>query len=49
MPVGYADKMAKVISNVPGIVIALVLVVPLAFLGVFLAGKAFKKQAEGLE
>ena len=49
MPVGYADKMSKVISNVPGLIIALILVIPIAILGAFLAGKAFKKQAEGLE
>ena len=49
MPVGYADKMSKVISNVPGLIIALILVIPIAILGAFLAGKALKKQAEGLE
>ena len=48
MPAGYADKMASVIDNIPGLVIAMVLAIPVAILGIRLAGKVFKKQAESL-
>ena len=44
MPAGYADKMEPVINNIPAIVIALVLTVPVAILGMRIAEKVLKKQ-----
>lgn len=49
MPAGYADKMAAVISNIPVLIVALVLVIPFAFLGIWIAEKALKKQAAKLQ
>ncbi len=45
MPLGYADKMEAVINNVPALVVALILVVPVAILGMMIAEKLLKKQA----
>ena len=45
MPAGYADKMASVISNIPVLIVALILVIPAAILGIWIAGKVMKKQA----
>ena len=49
MPVGYADKMRPVISNIPMLIIMLVLTVPVAILGMRLAEKVMKKQAAVLK
>jgi len=48
MPAGYADKMETVISNIPALVIALVLVIPVAFLGMKLAEKLMKRSSAQL-
>jgi hypothetical protein len=48
MPAGYADKMEAVINNIPALIIALVLVIPVAFFGMKLAEKAMKKSAAQL-
>lgn len=44
MPAGYADAMVPVIENVPMLVVMLVLVIPVAILGMKLAEKAMKKE-----
>ena len=44
MPAGYADKMEPVINNIPVLVLALVLTVPVAILGMRIAEKVLKKQ-----
>ncbi len=44
MPAGYADKMETEITNHPEFVIALVLTVPVAILGMRIAEKVLKKQ-----
>ncbi len=49
MPVGYADKMASVIENIPGLIVALILTVPIAIFGMRLAEKVMKKQASVLK
>ncbi|MCR5845537.1 MAG: MptD family putative ECF transporter S component [bacterium] len=49
MPAGYADTMAPVISNIPMLVVALILVIPIAILGMRLAEKVLKKQAAKLK
>jgi len=49
MPLGYANKMAKVIDNVPVLIIMLILTIPVAILAMRLAEKALKKQALLLE
>ena len=43
MPAGYADKMAKVIDNIPVLIIMLILVIPVAILAMRLAEKVMKK------
>lgn len=48
MPAGYADKMKPVIDNIPGLVIAILLVIPVAILGIRLAEKIMKKTASKL-
>ena len=48
MPAGYADKMERVISNIPMLIVMLILTVPVAVLGMRLAEKVLKKQASGL-
>lgn len=48
MPAGYADKMAPVISNIPVLVIMLVLTIPVAVLAMRIAEKAMKKLAARL-
>lgn len=48
MPEGYADKMAAVIHDIPGLVIALILVIPVAFCGMKLAQKVMKRSAARL-
>lgn len=48
MPAGYADKMLPVINNTPGLIIALILVIPVAVIGMRLAEKVLKKQAASL-
>ncbi len=45
MPSGYADKMLPVINNIPVLIIALVLVIPVALLSMKLAEKIMKKSA----
>ncbi len=45
MPAGYAEKMEPVINNIPVLVIALVLTVPVAILGMRIAEKVLKNQA----
>ena len=49
MPAGYADKMAKVIGNIPVLIIVLVLTVPVAILGMRLAEKAIRSKAGSLK
>ena len=49
MPAGYADKMAAVIGNIPILIIALVLTIPIAIVGIRIAEKALKKQAAKLQ
>ena len=49
MPAGYADKMEPVINNIPVIVIALVLTVPVAILGMRIAEKVLKNQSSLLK
>lgn len=49
MPAGYADRMLPVIENTPGLVIALVLVIPVALVGMKLAEIVLKKQAARLK
>lgn len=44
MPAGYADKMEKVINNIPALVIALILVIPVSIIGMRIAEKVMKKQ-----
>ena len=48
MPAGYADKMAPVISNIPVLVIMLVLTIPVAVLAMRIAEKVMKKLAARL-
>lgn len=45
---GYADKVEAVIGNVPVLILMLVLVIPVAILGIRLAEKAMKKQTARL-
>lgn len=49
MPAGYADKMEPVIDNTPMLILMLILVIPVAFLGMLLAEKVMKKQVIKLE
>lgn len=44
MPEGYSDRMMPVISNIPMLIVMLALVIPSAFIGMWLAGKVMKKQ-----
>lgn len=48
MPSGYADKMETVINNIPALLVALVLVIPVAFLGMKLAQRVMKKSTAKL-
>ncbi len=48
MPAGYAAKMEQVIGNIPMLLVMLVLTVPVAMLGMYLAEKLMKKQAAKL-
>ena len=48
MPVGYAEMMERVISNIPMLIVMLILTVPVAILGMRLAEKVLKKQAASL-
>lgn len=45
MPTGYADKMAAVIENIPALIVALILTVPAAIIGMRIAERIMKKQA----
>ena len=49
MPVGYADKMKPVIDNTPMLIFMLILVIPIAFLGMILAERVMKKQVAKFE
>ena len=49
MPVGYAEKMEAVIHNIPMLIIMLVLTIPVAILGMRIAEKVLKKQADSLK
>ena len=49
MPAGYADKMEAVIANIPALVIALVLTIPIVILGMRFAEKLMKKSAAALK
>ena len=49
MPAGYADKMERVIDNIPVLIIVLVLTVPVSILSMKLAEKALKKTAAKLK
>ena len=49
MPAGYADKMEAVIENIPALIIALVLTIPIAILGMSFAEKLMKKSAAALK
>lgn len=46
MPTGYSDKMLPVISNIPMLMIMLVLVIPVAIMGIRLAEKVIKNKLE---
>ncbi len=48
MPAGYADKMEPVISNIPVLIIMLILTIPIAVIGMRIAEKVLKKQTEAL-
>ena len=41
MPAGYADKMVKVIHNIPLLIIMLVLTIPVSMLGIRIAERVF--------
>ena len=45
MPAGYADRMVPVIGNIPVLLLMLLLVIPMASLGMRTAEKTMKKQA----
>ena len=45
MPTGYADKMVTVIENIPALIVALILTVPAAIIGMRIAERVMKKQA----
>ena len=49
MPAGYDALMKPVIDNIPMLIVALVLTIPVAILGMRLAERILKKRAEGLE
>ena len=49
MPVGYAEKMDTVIHNAPVLILMLVLTIPIAVLGMRIAEKVLKKQADSLK
>lgn len=49
MPEGYSDMMVPVINNIPLLVIMIVLVIPVAVLGIRIAEKVMRKQAAMLE
>ena len=49
MPAGYADKAAAVIHNIPILIVMLVVTIPVAILGIWIAEKAMKKQAAKLQ
>ena len=49
MPAGYAEKMERVIHNIPALIVMLVLTVPVAVLSMRLAEKALKRQAAALK
>lgn len=49
MPAGYDALMKPVIDNVPMLIVALVLTIPVAIFGMRLAERILKKRAEGLE
>lgn len=49
MPAGYDALMKPVIDNIPMLIVALVVTIPVAILGMRLAERILKKRAEGLE
>ena len=49
MPAGYDALMKPVIDNIPMLIVALVLTIPVAILGMRLAERILKKRAEELE
>ena len=49
MPLGYADKMEAVIHNIPLLIVMLVLTIPAAVFGMWIAEKALKKQTASLK
>ena len=49
MPAGYYSLMKPVIDNIPMLIVALVLTIPVAILGMRLAERILKNRAEGLE
>ena len=49
MPAGYSDDVAAVAANIPALIVALVLVIPIAILGMRIAEKAMKKQTADLK
>ena len=49
MPAGYDALMKPVIDNIPMLIVALVLTIPVAILGMRLAERILKNRAEGLE
>ena len=49
MPAGYDGLMKPVIDNVPMLIVALVLTIPVAIFGMRLAERILRKRAEGLE
>ncbi|MBR3550733.1 MAG: MptD family putative ECF transporter S component, partial [Bacteroidales bacterium] len=49
MPAGYDALMKPVIDNVPMLIVALVLTIPVAIFGMRLAERILRKRAEGLK
>ena len=49
MPAGYAEKMEQVIDNIPVLIAALILTIPVAILGMRLTEKGMKKTAAKLK
>ena len=49
MPAGYDSLMKPVIDNIPMLIVALVLTIPVAILGMRLAERILKNRAEGLK
>ncbi len=49
MPAGYADKMAAVISNIPVLIIMLIMVIPVSIMAIRFTEKLMKRQTAKLK